>query len=150
MEQHRHDAFSDVLDTLDDSIAAFVAGSPEAFLTLWSQSEEVTLAGGRGGPVESGQAAVRARLARVSAAYAATPYATGFTTERIHVCAGHDVAYVVQHERFRFTPTGASALSAAEPPPEQVYRATMTFRHEDGAWRVTHRHADAVLEERTT
>ena len=150
MKHIGYDAFDEVLDGLDEAIEAFVDGRPEAFLARWTRTEDVSLAGGRGGPIAHGQAAVRSRLQRVSALYGDAPYDTAFSTERVHVCAGRDVAYVVQHERFRFTPRRAApGMPGPAPRPDQVYRATMTLRREHGAWRVTHRHADDVAEDRT-
>lgn len=150
MEHTRNDAFDDLLDALDATIDAFVDGRPDAFLAWWTRSEDVSLAGGRGGPITRGRSAVRARLQRVSAMYGDTPYDTSFSSERVHACAGRDVAYVVQHERFRFSMrAGASPTPASEAPPGQVYGATMTFRREDGGWRVAHRHADRVSPDRS-
>lgn len=150
MEHIRNDTFDEVLDALDEAIDAFVDGRPEAFLACWTRSEEVSLAGGRGGPIAIGQAAVRARLERVSALYGDAPYDTAFATERVQACAGHDVAYVVQHERFRFTAHQAvPGMPEPQPLADQVYRATMTLRREHGAWCITHRHADDVGEDRT-
>ena len=150
MDHARNDAFDRVLDELDEAIDAFVDGRPHAFLACWTRSQDVSLAGGRGGPIARGWSTVRARLERVSSLYGDAPYDTSFSSERVQVCAGRDVAYVVQHERFRFSVRGgASPTPASEAPPDQVYRATMTFRLEDGGWRVTHRHADHVSDDRS-
>jgi ketosteroid isomerase-like protein len=144
-EHARDDAIDHVLDAIDDAIDAFVSGRPEAFLRWWTRSEEVSLAGGLGGPIVRGQDAVRSRLARVSAGYGNA----AFTSERVHVCAGRDVAYVVQHERIRVNPARGAAASASPAIGDRSYRVTMTLRREHDGWRVTHRHADPHLRDRT-
>lgn len=150
---NRHDPargeIEQALDDIDDAITAFVDGHPDAFLAWWALDDGVTLAGGRGGPIVVGNDAVRARLGRVSSAYGAAPHATSFASERLHVEAGRDVAYVVQRERFAFAARPGTA-STRTPPADQVYRVTMGLRREAEGWRVTHRHADAAITEHAT
>jgi len=58
--------------------------------------------------------------------------------ENVSTGIGADLAYTVEVESYR-----ARVGGAAEIVPVAV-RVTTVFRNEDGAWKVTHRHADPI------
>ena len=58
--------------------------------------------------------------------------------ENISTLIARDLAYTVEIERYR-----ARVGGGAEIVPVAV-RVTTIFRNEDGAWKVTHRHADPI------
>ncbi len=58
--------------------------------------------------------------------------------ENFSTVIASDLAYTVEIESYRARVGGAKDIS-----PVSV-RVTTVFRHEDGAWKVTHRHADPI------
>jgi ketosteroid isomerase-like protein len=60
------------------------------------------------------------------------------TYENISTVVTPDLAYTVGLERYR------AHLAGQAEPELMVLRVTHVFRREDGAWKVTHRHADAL------
>ena len=108
-------------------------GKPEAFKSLWSQADDVTLSGGFGGKIEKGWKAVSARLDWVG-----TQFSNGTNNiERLVIGEKKDLAYAIQAEHLRFKVPGQSADTARD------YRVTMIFRREKGFWRIVHRQADS-------
>jgi ketosteroid isomerase-like protein len=110
----------------------FVQGRPEAFKSLWSRADNVTLCGGFGG-IESGWQNVARRLEWVS-----LKYTDGTRTrEGISSFVSADFAYIVQIEVIHFRIAEQSTQATQE------LRATMVFRREKGEWKIVHRHADS-------
>jgi hypothetical protein len=110
-----------------------VQGRPEPFKALWSQSADVTLAGGLGGAFEKGWERVSARLSWVG-----TQYREGTRIhEQVSRAEGPDFAYLVQRETIRSKAADGTAQV-------QEVRSTMIFRREQGRWRIVHRHADTL------
>lgn len=129
------DGFNAALAEFDTAQLEFQNGQPERFKALWSTADDVTLAGGFGGQVEKGWAAVSKRLD-----WAASQFTQGsHENTRLVASSSGDLGYVVQRERITFTPTGAAGLTSRD------YRVTMVFRRESAGWRVVHRHADTQL-----
>ena len=135
----RSDDFVTVMHALDEATQRFVDRDPSALKALFSHRDDVTIAGGLGG-IDIGWHAVGPRLDRVSAQYEPAR----FSAERVAVHRDGDLAVVVQRERFHWTATSDRGPAAKE------YRATIVLRQEDGAWRVVHRHADGLAEDRST
>jgi ketosteroid isomerase-like protein len=76
--------------------------------------------------------------------YAASRYRDGEPVryERISQYATADLAYMVEFERSRGKVDGADEIAPIS------LRVTTIFRHEDGEWRIVHRHADPVTSPR--
>jgi ketosteroid isomerase-like protein len=128
--------FNAFLAKLDSAQEQFHNGRPSVLEELWSHQDDVTLAGGTGGPIEKGWANVKKRLDTVTAHYADGKQ----TNERVDVAVIGDFASVVQYEHIVYTIPGNSA------PSKRDYRITMIFRHEKQGWRLVHRQADTQTE----
>jgi ketosteroid isomerase-like protein len=109
-------------------------GNPEVYKALYSRREDVTLANPFGPPAR-GWSEVSATLDRAAKNYR-DGEVMGF--ENVATVIGSDLAYTVEIESYR-----ARVGGAAEMTPVSV-RVTTVFRGEDGAWKVTHRHADPI------
>ena len=109
-------------------------GNPEVYKTLYSRGDDVTLANPFGPPAR-GWSEVSATLDRAAENYR-DGEVVGF--ENISTVIAPDLAYTVEIERYR-----ARVGGGAEIVPVAV-RVTTIFRNEDGAWKVTHRHADPI------
>jgi ketosteroid isomerase-like protein len=109
-------------------------GNPDVYKTLYSRRDEVTLANPFGPPAR-GWSEVSATLDRAAENYR-DGEVVGF--ENISTVIAPDLAYTVEIERYR-----ARVGGGAEIVPVAV-RVTTIFRNEDGAWKVTHRHADPI------
>ena len=109
-------------------------GNPEVYKTLYSRGDDVTLANPCGPPAR-GWSEVSATLDRAAENYR-DGEVVGF--ENISTLIAPDLAYTVEIERYR-----ARVGGGAEIVPVAV-RVTTIFRNEDGAWKVTHRHADPI------
>jgi ketosteroid isomerase-like protein len=109
-------------------------GNPEVYKTLYSRRDDVTLANPFGPPAR-GWSEVSATLDRAAENYR-DGEVVGF--ENISTLIAPDLAYTVEIERYR-----ARVGGGAEIVPVAV-RVTTIFRNEDGAWKVTHRHADPI------
>ncbi len=108
-------------------------GNPDAFKSLWSHADDITLAGGFGGGIEQGWEQISRRLDWVGAQYSKGTH----THQRIVVNVSGDLGYVVQMEHIRFHVPGQTKESTRD------YRVTMVFRRESEGWRIVHRQADA-------
>ena len=131
--------FQDFLAKLDAAQLKFHNGDPSALEELYSHSDDVTLAGGTGGPIEKGWANVKKRLDVVT-----THYEGGTqTNERISVNVSGDLACVIQYEHIIFRVPGQTADSKRD------YRISMVFRYEKDGWKLLHRQADTQMQMQT-
>lgn len=128
-------SFDAVLAAVEAAQVQLVNGQAGPFKALWSQGEDVTLSGGLGGAIARGWTQVSERLDWV-----ATQYADGARThQEVARYVGQDLAYVVLRETIRFkNPADGRAMV-------QELRVTQVFRHDDGRWRIVHRHADSQV-----
>jgi ketosteroid isomerase-like protein len=112
----------------------FLKGNPEPVKKMWSRREDVTLANPYGPPVRG-----RDKVEEVID-HAASQARDGKLTS-VEVVAKHvtpELAYVVQIEH------PEAKLGAREEITPFALRVTMTFRPEDGEWKIVHRHADPI------
>ena len=126
-------AFQRFLVKLDSAQRELQNGKPDAFKSMWSHADDITLSGGFGGTVEKGWTAVSKRLDWVGANFAKGKN----SIERIVTNQDGKLGYLVQLEHIEFVApeTGNNAT--------RDYRVTMIFRREKGAWRLVHRQADS-------
>ncbi len=131
--QEIEEDFHTVLEELDTAIHNFISGELSQFKDMWLKSDDVTISGGFGGPVEKGWDAIKARLAIVASLY---PPGVEFSTERLTAGTSGELGYLVQHEYFRFP---------GDTDPSRSYRVTMLFQNTGGQWRIIHRQADSNM-----
>jgi len=131
---HAVDAPPDLLATLDrvaDALDAIFRGDHRPYAALWAERDDVTLYGAWG-PVEQGHAAVTRTFAWV-----ASRFSDGVMAPPEHrvVAVSGDLAYTVGVER------GVVRVDGGPRQP-MTLRVTHGYRRLDGAWWLTHRHAD--------
>ena len=112
-----------------------VKGDAEAYKSLYSESEEITLANPFGG-IAHGRDEVIETLDR-----AASNFRDGHTTgfETIEQLVTPDLAYTVEIERYVAKVGGSSDLS------DIALRVSCVYRRQDDVWKLLHRHADPRL-----
>jgi ketosteroid isomerase-like protein len=125
--------FLSFLGKLDAAQVELQNGKAQAFKSLWSHSDDVTLSGGFGGTIEKGWDAISKRLDWVGANFSKGRN----SIERL--VSSHDarLGYVVQLEHIKFVSPETGK------PVTEDYRVTMIFGREKGRWRLVHRHADS-------
>jgi ketosteroid isomerase-like protein len=133
-------AFEAFLDAVDRAQVQLQNGDATTFKALWAQSDEVTLAGGFGGPVSKGWQQVSYRLDAVGRQFSGGRH----QTTRIVASASADLGYVVQLEHVDYRVPGQAADSSRD------YRVTMIFKRESAGWRLVHRQADTLLTNQMT
>ena len=127
----------ELLEQYHRSLGEIINGNPDAYKSMLSQEEDVTLANAFG-PIARGPAAVEERLERAAFNYAGGEL-TGF--EQIAKYETRELAYLVEIERFKAKVGGREELAPV------ALRVTSIFRLEDDAWKVVHRHADPITTE---
>jgi len=130
------------LDELRDryhrSVEALITGDPEPQMPLWSRRDDVTLANPYGPPVKGWD-----RVGQVAAAAASRlREGEGLTFDRISSYESDDLAYEVGIQSFRAKMDGADDLALV------ALRVTTVFRREDYGWKIVHRRADPIPQER--
>jgi ketosteroid isomerase-like protein len=128
---------SDDLDQLIDqyhaAVGLIVQGDPEPLKALYSRADDAVLANPFG-PAVRGWNAVSARL-EDAAAQMRNGELTG--NDRLAGYVAADLATIHELEHGTVS-VGGGQIS------EWTLRTTTTFRREDGAWKVVHRHADPI------
>jgi ketosteroid isomerase-like protein len=122
-----------------ESVAAFIQGNVEVQKPLWSRGDDVTLANPLGPPVKGFEGVWRHAVA----ASALISEGQGYTFDTISVVETADLAYEIGVEH-NWIKLGDSK----EKVPVSL-RVTTIFRREDGEWRIVHRHADTITENRS-
>lgn len=113
----------------------FVGGDAQPYRSCWSQGEDVTLFGAWGA-YERGWHEVGPRLD-----WAAARFAAGRTDQKVLTMgASGDLGYTVSLERGQAQVAGEAAAAP------MLLRVTHVYRRVDGAWKLVHRHADAITD----
>jgi ketosteroid isomerase-like protein len=129
------DDFSQTVKQLEAAGPHFYTGDAEPFKALWSQTDDVTIFGGWGA-YEQGWEQVGPRLD-----WAAARFRGGQgTIEPLTMGMSGDLAYQVFIERAEVRIAGRDELSP------MALRVTHIYRHEEGTWKIIHRHADAITD----
>jgi len=123
-----------VVQLYHSALDAFGRGDPEPAKNLFSRRDDVTLANPFGPTVRGWQAVARALD------HAAAQFREGEPTEVTTVAEylTANLATIVAVERWRAKVAGRAGPTSFE------LRVTSTFRREDGAWKLVHRHADPI------
>ncbi len=129
------DEFDQVIKQMGAANQHFFAGDPAPYKACWSHTDDVTIFGGWGA-YEQGWEQVGPRLD-----WAAARFRGGHgAIEPLVLGMSGDLAFMVYIERSEVRVAGRDELSPI------ALRVTHIFRREEGAWKVIHRHADAVME----
>ena len=127
-----------VIEQYHQAVGALVRGDPGSVKRLMSRRDDVTLANPLGPPVR-GWNQVEEATDR-AASQARDGEVRGF--ERLSEVVTADLAYIVEIERHRLKVGAADEMASVS------LRVTSIFRHEDGEWRLVHRHADPITARR--
>ena len=127
--------FDAFLRDFEAANTAFTNGDVSLWMPLVSHSEQTSIFGGFGGQ-ETGWTLIGPRYEWASAQFDASDAKVEF--EYLVKQVSGDLAYTVAIER--------ATVQYADRPGTHVHelRVTMIFRHEDGAWRIVHRHGDPL------
>jgi len=129
------DEFDQVIKQMGAANQHFYAGDSAPMKALWSHADDVTIFGGWGA-YEQGWEQVGPRLDSAAARFRGGHG----TIEPLVLGMSGDLAYMVYLERGEVRVAGRGELSP------MALRVTHIFRREEGAWKIIHRHADAVIE----
>ena len=124
-------ALQELIGRCHEALSHQSQGRPEQFLELWSRADDVTIMAAIGG-YHVGFEQVRSLLTAASK----TQSFDTWDAENVVTTVGEDLAFSVELERYGRTVDGEHE--------EMTLRATQIYRHEDGAWRVIHRHGDVL------
>jgi ketosteroid isomerase-like protein len=131
---------SGVVESLEDVVERQIAadealytGNPEPRIAMWSTRDPVTLFSA-GGESKSGYKEITFFFRRLAARYSDASHVR-FEIETSELKG--ELAYTVGLERFNASIGGA-------PVSPKIIRATQVYRHEDGGWKIVHRHGDSL------
>ena len=127
-------ALEETIDRCHRELVTLLNGDASGWEEIFSPHDDVTL-GNPFGPFVRGIADVMS-----TAAAAADRYRDGeiVAFERVATYVGADLACVAEVERFKARVGGSEEMS------DVALRVTSTFRREDNAWKLVHRHADPI------
>ncbi|MBN8616439.1 MAG: nuclear transport factor 2 family protein [Deltaproteobacteria bacterium] len=128
--------FATFLRDREAAARAYVRGDAGPLRQLATRTDPATFFGPRGGH-EAGAEKVDARYSRDAESFTAGSK-THF--EVLHQGASGDLGYWVGYQH------ASVHLRGKDDPVSMRLRVTEVFRHEDGAWKLIHRHADAAEE----
>jgi ketosteroid isomerase-like protein len=123
--------FDLVIEQYRQSLANFVNGDAKPLLKLLSKGNDVSLAGGFGGFVQSNEQVAKAFE------FAAPQFKEGHISfESLTKVVTHDMGYIVEVERYESKLGGSEGVSL------DILRVTSIFRKEGADWKLVHRHGD--------
>jgi len=123
-----------LVERYHNALSEFMTGNPQPALACFSRRDDITLANPFG-PVARGPNQVK-----LAAERAAMNYKDGraISFEPFAKCVTHDLAYLVEVERYEARVGGRADLAAL------ALRVTSIFRREADGWKLLHRHADSI------
>jgi ketosteroid isomerase-like protein len=130
------DDFQQIVKQLETAGHHYHAGDPAPFKALWSHANDVTLLGAVGAYAK-GWEQVGPRLDRVAVHFRE---GRGWSIEPLAMGMSGDLTYTVHIERSEVRVAGRDEFSPV------ALRVTQIYRHEEGTWKIIHRHADAIME----
>jgi ketosteroid isomerase-like protein len=123
-----------VIEQYHLALDEIMKGSAEGYKRVYSRRDDVTLANPFGPPAR-GWDEVAKTLERAASHYR-DGEATGF--ENVAKYTTPALAYTVEMERMQAKVEGREDITPI------TVRVTTIFRHEEGEWKVVHRHADPI------
>ncbi len=130
--------FEETIEIYHRALGELLRGDPEPVKGLFSTRTDVTLANPFG-PAVRGKTQVDAVIDRAAAGFRDGKVAS---FERISGEVRPDLAYILEVEHLRARLGGGQDISPF------TLRATTVWRHEDGEWKIVHRHADPIVSAR--
>ena len=130
------DDFQQIVKQVETARHHYHVGDSAPFKALWSHADDVTLLGAVGAYAK-GWEQVGPRLDRVAARFRE---GRGWSIEPLAMGMSGDLAYTVHIERSEVRVAGRDEFSPV------ALRVTQIYRHEEGTWKIIHRHADAIME----
>ncbi|QRP50103.1 nuclear transport factor 2 family protein [Amycolatopsis sp. FDAARGOS 1241] len=127
----RDDFLAWVKTTLYDAELALHNGDAAPRRALWSRAEPVSVLGAWRNA--RGQAEIDELFARLAKSFS---HCTSYTFELVAFDVVGEMAYTAGFEHTTVSVDGEAR--------SYTLRATQVYRHEDGEWRVAHRHGDTV------
>jgi len=133
------DNFQSSLDRVQAAVRQFATGDASAYQACWSQADDVTICGGWGA-YERGWEQVGPRLDWAAARW------RGGHTDFVPLTQGAsgDLAYTIWIEQ------GDARLEGMDEFRPIALRVTHIYRREGDAWKIIHRHADALIDKIAT
>jgi ketosteroid isomerase-like protein len=126
--------FDETIEIYHRALGELLRGDPEPVKGLFSTRTDVTLANPFG-PAVRGKTQVDAVIDHAAAGFRDGQI---MSFERISGEVRPDLAYIVEVEHLRARLGGGQDISPFS------LRATTVLRHEDGEWKIVHRHADPI------
>ena len=126
--------FDQVVEQSHLALADFANGNPEPLKSMYSHSDDVSLANPFGPAVRGWQQAAQT-MERAASNYSEGE-AIGF--EGVAKNVTRELAYIVEVERYR------AKVGGSPDRVELALRVTSIFRPEEGTWKIVHRHADPI------
>lgn len=127
-------SFDEIIQQNHDAIDEFTRGDSKPLERLYSQRDDVTL-GNPFGPFVRGFQEVAKTMQRAASFYREGEV-VGF--DLVAKVVTPELAFVVEVERIKAKVGGRQDVTPVS------LRVTSIFRHEDGAWKLVHRHADPI------
>lgn len=126
--------FDEALEQYNSALREFVKGSSESLKKPFSHRGDVTVSGGFGGYFRGWEQVER------NTEMAASRFIDGIVTgfENVTKYATPELAYTLDIERFNAKLAGKGDMVPV------ALRVTSIFRHEDGSWKLVHRHGDPI------
>jgi ketosteroid isomerase-like protein len=125
------DALAKALQEMTATTVAMYNCDPRPMIDSWAASDDITLFGA-GGPSEKGHKPVTDTMTWVGSRLTG---ADAVDVEHTVIASSGDLAYTVGFERSHVRVDDA-------PPRDMVVRVTHIYPRINGAWKLTHRHAD--------
>jgi ketosteroid isomerase-like protein len=125
-----------LVELMSEAASAYIAGEMRRYFDLMRNAEDFSLMSPFGGETirESVDSITEARLAELEAFF----HGGECTLEVVETYASGDLAVLVVVER-------QHGHVGDLPPQDWSLRVTLVFRHDDGEWRLVHRHADPLV-----
>ena len=130
-------SLDELLDRYHRAADAFSRGDPEPVKELYSEADDVALANPFG-PARRGREAVMGALDYASSRMT-DGQVVGF--DEVARYTSDELATILEIEHWRARIGGRDSVEAFD------LRVTTTFRRENGAWKIVHRHADPISTE---
>ena len=128
------ESFERAIEASHHALDEIAKGDPSAFLELYSDREDATLANPYGPPAR-GRSQIEEAGIRAAANYRD---GRAIEFESFAKCLTSDLGYIVEVERFEAKVAGSEEVSPV------ALRVTSIFCREGGAWKLLHRHADPI------